>query len=162
MFNFQTMRKLFPIFLLSFFAFLLAAPSTGLALSSPPIPYWGNPPLVSCTGIYMTGIAKTSVTQKSCTSLCDLLQTIVNITYFGITLALFVFTPILFAWGGIMYLISGASPGQHENAKKILTGTLVGLLIVLFAFVVIKMFVEFFSLSNFIQGFGSQFNCNVQ
>ncbi len=159
----------FHFLLFAFFLFLFAVPLLIFAdtIQSPHMPYWGTYGLVSCTGFYTTSFApapaptQVGVVKKSCTSVCDIIQTLVNIVYFCITLVLYVFTPIFFALGGIMYLISGASPGQRDSAKKILTGTLIGLLIVLFAFVAVKLFVEFFSLSSFIPGFGSSFNCQV-
>ncbi len=156
------MRRLLLISCVSFFVIVLAAPLVASAdvLQTPSIfpgGYWGTGGLVSCTGIYSGQAAA----KKYCTSVCDIIQTMVNIIYFGITLVLFVFTPILFAWGGITYLTSGGSPARRENAKKILTGALIGLLIVIFAFVIVKLFVDFFSLSSFIQGFGGPFNCTV-
>jgi len=125
---------------------LLAAPVLTLAQS---IPYWGEGGLVSCKGL-------------ECTSLCDLLHTFVNIVYFAVTLALFVFTPILFAYGGIMFMVSGGNPSKRDSAKRILTGTLIGLLIVLFAFLIVKEFVHFFELGVLIPGFDSnKFDCRA-
>lgn len=131
---------------------LLTAPALALAatITSPSLPFWGggSSGLLSCTG-------------ATCHSLCDLIQTFVNVTYFGITLVLFIAAPILFAWGGIMLIISGGNPGKTGEAKKILTGTLIGVVIVLSAFIIIKLFVDLFSLSSYIQGFGSSFNCSA-
>lgn len=59
-----------------------------------------------------------------------------------------------------MFLTSAGNPGRMGEAKKILTGTLIGVLIVLSAYLIVKMFVDFFELSDFIKGFGSSFtNC---
>jgi hypothetical protein len=143
---------------------LLAAPVLTLA-QSPSIPFWAPNGLVSCTGQYNSSLFQGGTqlpVSNPCTSLCDLLHTFVNIVYFVVTLALFVFTPILFAWGGIMILVSGGNPGRRDSAKKILTGTLIGLLIVLFAFLIVKEFVHFFGLGGLIPGFdGNTFNCSV-
>jgi hypothetical protein len=145
------------IFFLSFFI-LLFVPVLGLAavISSPSLPYWGSGGLVSCTGNYYSGGG------TPCTSLCDLIKTFINVIYFGITLVLFVAAPILFAWGGLMLLFSGGNPGRTGSAKKILTGTLVGILIVLCAYLIISEIITFLGLSGLIQGFnGSSFSCNV-
>lgn len=117
-----------------FFALvLLAAPLLASAAKMPNIPYWG--PFVDCTKI-------------DCNSLNGLVQVALNIVSFGITIALFFAAPALFAWGGILLLISGASPSKREQGKKIITGTLIGVLITLFAFLIVQTFVSLLGISN--------------
>ncbi|HUZ92916.1 MAG TPA: hypothetical protein VNG29_02860 [Candidatus Paceibacterota bacterium] len=118
-----------------------------------PTGYWGqavngNPAgLVSCTGL-------------TCTSLCDLLQTIENILSFGESVVIFIATPVLFAWGGITIMIASGDPSRLQQGKKILTGTLIGLLITLTAYIIVATFVNFFNVGNYVQGFaGNPFNC---
>lgn len=98
-----------------------------------PTGYWGkNPALISCTGDGKSG--------ETCTSLCDFLETLKRFVYFGMTLALFVFAPISILVGGIMMMIAGASPGQYQQGKKYITGTVIAVLIVLGAFLIVDTF----------------------
>ena len=131
--------------------------------------YWGGPEtqggrggLVSCTapvevsGCVGGGGAPAGV---PCTSLCDLIHTIVHIIVFGMSLTIFGATPILFAWGGILILISSGNAGKISDGKKILTGTLIGLLIILSAYLIVKTFVVTLGLTGYIPGFGNAFTC---
>lgn len=132
-----------------------------------PIGFWG--PIVSCTGnVYNTnsvisGGASSSipysVNNNACTSLCDLVNTTINLIYFGISFALFIITPILFAWGGIKFMISQGDPNGISEAKKILTGTLVGLLIVLGAWLIVNTIISFLGIIN-VGGFSLK-SCSV-
>jgi len=94
-------------------------------------PYWG--PLVSCG----PGTEK-----PMCTDLCDLIHTVQHTIYFGMSLALYAFAPAFFAWGGLMILISGGSPERLGTGKKILTGTVIGIAIVLGAFLIVNTFIS--------------------
>jgi hypothetical protein len=105
--------------------------------------YWG--PILSCSGSGQGGLPK-------CTSLCDLLHTFQNVIYFGISLAFFAIAPVLLIWGGVLILIAGANPGLLEQGKKILTGTLIGILIVLCAFLIVNTFLWFLAKSGGGQG----------
>ena len=80
----------------------------------------------------------------------DLIHTFIHVIYFGMTLALFVAAPIFFAWGGILILMSGANPGGIEQGKKIVTGTVMGILIRFSSYLIVKTFVSFIG----IQGVG--------
>ncbi len=101
--------------------------------------YWATGGLVSCTG-------------GNC-SLDELIQTVLNVVSFGITLALFVAAPILFGWGGIKIMLGSQLPGLEKGStisegKKILTGTLIGILIVLTAYLMIKTLVSLLGITN--------------
>lgn len=132
-----------------------------------PTGFWG--PIVSCTGNpYNTasttnntanGAVPYSVNKNACTSLCDLVNTAINLIYFGISFALFIVTPILFAWGGIKFMISQGNPNGISGAKKILTGAIVGLLIVLGAWLIVNTIVGFLNISN-VGGFSLK-GCSV-
>ncbi len=117
-----------------------------------PTGFWG--PLVSCTGNGGGGL-------PSCASMCDLIQTFENVIYFGISVAIFIIAPILFAWGGIMYMISRGKPEGTGAAKKILTGALIGVLIVLGGWLIVNTFVGVLGISG-IGGFGSGGTCTLQ
>lgn len=113
-------------------------------------------PLISCTGFYSTSTSGMS-TLPQCTSLCDLIQTAANVIYFGISVALFIIMPILFVWGGLMFMFSRGKPEGISKAKSILTGAVIGLLIVLGAWLIVNTVVTVLFGSNniYIGGFGT-------
>lgn len=96
-----------------------------------PTGYWG--PLLSCTGDGGGGLPE-------CKNLCDLAHTIQHFIYFGISIAFFAFAPVFLAWGGIMIIFAGASPGRVETGKKIIWGTVIGIAITLGAFLILDWF----------------------
>ena len=96
-----------------------------------PAGYWGQGGLVSCTGNYIDGAAQ-------CTNLCDLVDTIINVIYFVMTIAIFIVTPIMFLVGAVMLMVSGANPEMMGRGKKILTGTFIGLAIVLGSYLIVQ------------------------
>ncbi len=130
-----------------------------LALAATSIPYWPSSadPLISCSG---DPVALGSSIRK-CTSFCDIIDTSKSIIYFVMTLALFAFAPILFAWGGIMIMTSGANPGNIETGKKILKGTVIGVVIVLLAYTIIYTLVSPLLLNVQLPGFNTSLNCSV-
>ena len=130
------MRK---IVLIYFVVFSLAAvvPLIARAYDVPniwPTGYWATGGLISCTGNYLTGA-------HPCRSLCDLIQTAINIIYFGMTIAIFVLVPIFFAVGAIMIMVAGAKPDMLETGKKTLTGAVIGLVVVLCSYLIINTFI---------------------
>jgi hypothetical protein len=124
-----------------------------------PTGFWG--PLVSCTGNpYIFGAnGATSTNSSACTSLCDLVNTVENIIYFGISVVVFIITPILFAWGGLMFMFSRGKPEGISKARSILTGALIGLCIVLCAWLIVNTVVNVLGINNYIGGFGTG-TCN--
>lgn len=143
---------------------LLAVPAVSMAADMPniwpsgfradmpdiwPLGFWAPSGLVSCTGAGPVG----GTDQRNCRNLNDLIQTFLNVIAFGMTLALFVAAPILLAWGGLMILISGGSPDKIGSGKKILTGTVVGIVIVLASYLIVKLFVGALGIVG-IGGFG--------
>ena len=154
------MKKIFYIFAL----IIVLLPSLAFAYTAPsiwPTGFWG--PLVSCVGNY-SGATGSIVPNPSglpaCASLCDLIYTIENVIYFGISIALFILSPILFAWGGIMYMVSRGKPEGTSKARKILIGALIGVLITLCAWLIVNTIVSFLSIAN-VGGFGNA-ACQVQ
>jgi hypothetical protein len=125
---------------------LLVSASTG-ANTTPslwPTGFWG--PLVSCTGNYING-------SNQCTNLCDFILTVIRVLYFVMSIAIFIATPILIIWGGIMIMISGASPEMLGTGKKIITGTLIGLAIILCSYLLVSTFLKALGVTS-IGGFG--------
>lgn len=145
-------RKLTSILILSFAILLFAFPLLSFAheidIWKIPPGYWG--PLVSC-GPGTEQVPDTD--QRPCVSLCDLFHTAQHTIYFGISIALFAFAPAFFAWGGLMIIMSGGSPlevlegGKQGNpemlskGKKTLTGTVIGVLLVLGAYLIVGTFI---------------------
>jgi hypothetical protein len=124
--------------------FLAAAPFLSSAATQPsiwPTGYWG--PFVSCTGNPYSDLSTNPPTPNSkfCKSLDDLIQTFLNVVSFGMTIVLFILAPIFFVWGGVMILIAGASPERLANGKKILTGTVIGVAIILASYLILSLFV---------------------
>ena len=131
----------------------VALPLVASAYTTPniwPTGYWGQGGLISCTGDYLSN-APAGTTP--CSSLCDLINTFINIVYFLMSIAIFVITPIMFVWGGIMIMISGANPEMLGTGKKILTGAVIGLVIVLCSYLLISTVLKIFNVTA-IGGFG--------
>lgn len=60
-----------------------------------------------------------------------------------------------------MILIAGASPDKLATGKKILTGTLIGVLIVLSSFLIVETFISILGVARDVPGFGTAFQCRV-
>jgi len=129
------------------------AASASVASGIWPTGYWG--PLVSCTGNYDSSVKlMAGAPAQSCTSVCDLIGTIINVVYFAMSFAIFIITPILFVTGGVMMMVSGANPEMLGRGKKTLTSTLIGLLIILCSYLIIYTVVNALKITG-IGGFGA-------
>ena len=118
-----------------------------------PTGYWGGANgLLSCTGNYLK-------VQNPCTNICDLINTIINVLYFAISICIFIIAPILFAVGGIMIMAAGANPEMLGQGKKTLTSTAIGIVVVLCSYLVVATVVQVFQISG-VGGFGSP-TCSV-
>jgi hypothetical protein len=152
MFSRDTAAK---IVLVAIIASSVAVPfvaSAATAWSTPNI--WGTPPgfwgpLISCTGNYIAPGG-----MNPCTSLCDLIETAINIIYFGITLALFVIAPVVVVIGAIMIMLGGASPEMLGRGKKAITGAVVGIVIVLCSYLIVSTVISVLNITG-IGGFGN-------
>ena len=130
---------------LAAFALLLLAP---LAVPAPaqaasrvfPAGYWG--PILSCTGNY-NNVVPSGVNggpTNTCNDFCDFLRTAQNGVDFAITIVIFVGAPAMITFGGIMLLISGDAEERRSHAKSIIMGAVVGVVIVLGAYLVVSTF----------------------
>lgn len=63
-------------------------------------------------------------------------QTIQNGINFAVTLGIIIFTLVI-AYAGAMYMASGANPGQHKAAVKMIQNVLLGLLVMLSAWIMV-------------------------
>lgn len=131
-----------------------AANTTWTMPSLWPTGYWATNGLVSCTGNYLA-----SNTGAQCASLCDLIDTFINVLYFGMTLAIFVIAPIMFVVGGIMLLLAGARPEMLTAGKKALTATVIGLVIVLCSYLIVSTVISVLNITG-VGGFGNS-SCSV-
>ena len=146
----MTKKKIF--YLVALVAITLPSFASAAVPNVWPTGFWG--PLLSCSGNYTNG------SLPPCTSLCDLISTIENIIYFGISVVVFIIAPVLFAWGGIMYMVSRGSPDGISKAKGVLTKTLLGVVITLGAWLIVNTFVGALGLSGSVGGFGTG-TCSV-
>ena len=124
-------------------------------VQAPSLPYWAPNGLVSCTGNLYNYDAQGNATPNpnACTNLCNLVQTAVNVIYFIMTVALFIIAPVLVMIGAIMIIFAGANPGMLENGKKTLTSTVIGIVIVLAAYLIVSAFLYAMTITG-VGGFG--------
>jgi hypothetical protein len=113
-------------------------------------------PLITCTGAGATG----GTDNTNCQSLCDLICTSANVVYFGIGVVIWIIAPIMFAWSGILFILARGSPDKTSQAKKMITATVIGLLIVICAYLIVYVFVKTLGITG-IGGFGTP-SCTIQ
>lgn len=89
---------------------------------------WDNP-IVPCSGALPDG------SLKPCT-VCHIATLAQNILTTGIYIAVFL-SAILFVWAGGLYLTSAANPGGVTKAKTLFFNVIVGLLIILGAWLIV-------------------------
>lgn len=136
------MKKTILVMAVVFVAFSYAVPAFAYGPDAATLftgGFWG--PILSCTGNYISG-------DKPCTSICDILNTLKNIIYLAMSVAIYIITPIMVGWGGVMLLISGGSPEKVASGRKIVTGTVVGVAIMLGAYLIIATFFNLIGAKN--------------
>ena len=110
-------------------------------------------PLVTCTGAGAGGT-------KTCTNLCDLISTAANVVYFGIGVVIWIIAPIMIAWSGIRLVFSRGNPEATSGARKMIWGVVIGLFIVLCAYLIVYTFISVLGITG-IGGFGTS-ACQVK
>lgn len=119
--------------------FLFIIPIFGFAASRVwPTGYWG--PLLSCVGSASSTVGTTEGPRSVCASLCDTFATAQNVVDFGMSLVIFAIAPVLILWGGIAVITAGGSPERVSYGKGVLTKTVLGLVVVLGAYVIVATF----------------------
>lgn len=113
-------------------------------------------PLISCTGANTPG----GTDNKNCQDLCDLVETSANVIYFGIAVVIWIIAPIMIAWVGISLIFSRGNPGAITAARDRATRVVVGLLIVLCAYLIVSTFVSVLKIGG-IGGFSNP-TCTIQ
>jgi hypothetical protein len=131
-----------------------------------PTGYWGKGGLVSCIGDYIpygTGQGQSPVLGNPpvCNNLCDLMDTIINIIYFVMSIAIFIITPLMFVTGAIMIMVSGANPEMLGTGKRILKGTVIGLAIVLCSYLIVATVINVLGITG-VGGFGGTASCSIK
>ncbi len=120
-------------------------------------------PLVTCTGNYLS--ASGNGLLPKCTDLCDLFYTIINFIYFMMAFAIWIIIPISFVVAGFLLLTSRGNPEAQGKAKKMMTGAVMGTVVLLCSYLIVATFVNFFQLTNFVGYFGTAntgSGCQVQ
>ncbi len=77
------------------------------------------------------------LTGTGCKSLCDVADTIQRLIYLGMSMLIYAIAPLMLVIGGIMILLAGASPDLISRGKKVLSGTVIGIVIALAAFMIV-------------------------
>lgn len=85
----------------------------------------------------------TSIDERAPCSLCHIFILIKRIVDFGTVNILIPLAILMVVIGGIMFLTAGGDPGRLGSAKKILTATLIGLVIVLAAWLIVNTIITF-------------------
>lgn len=147
---------------------LVAAPAMPLmayaTTSAPTMPsiwptgYWAPNGIVSCTAFYSSNIPSSAPSQYGrsyCTSLNDLVQTLLNALSLGISIALFIVAPLSIVVGGIMLMLAGPNPEMIGKSKRILLGTVVGIAIILCSYLILSTVFSIFHITQYFGGFGS-------
>ncbi len=114
---------------------LIGAPSLAAAHEIS-LPFWGSP-LLSCTAQDDPSLPGTAV-KEVCNDFCDIVHTGQHLLYFAITILVFVVVPVSFLAGGIMWMFSRGSTELVAAGTKMMRGAVMGLVIVLVAFIVVN------------------------
>lgn len=121
-----------------------------------PTGYWAPGGIVSCTAFYSTSANDAAQMGKPyCTSIDNLVQTVLNALALGMSIAIFIVAPVSFVSGGVMMMLSGANPEMLGQSKRLLTGTVIGILIVLCSYLILNTVLTLFNVAQCFGGFGS-------
>jgi hypothetical protein len=83
-----------------------------------------------------------------CQSVCDIAQLAQNVLNDGIFIAV-VLSAILFAYAGFQYVTAGGNEGKTGNAKKLFTDVIIGLVIILAAWLIVDTIMKTFTGDKF-------------
>lgn len=83
--------------------------------------------------------------------LCDLFVLLDNIVDFVLTKIIFPVAILLLIIGGFMFFFYAENPQRVEQGKSILTATIIGLVIILTAYLLVGTFLEAIGLANWTQ-----------
>lgn len=129
-----------------------------------PTGYWG--PVAWCTGSFVATAnpgpsSAAGKTPPTCNNLCDLIGTFINAIYLALSIAIFIIAPLSLAVGGIMIMVAGANPEMLGRGKKVLTGAVIGLVIVLCSYLVVNTILVVLGVTS-VGGFnGNSLTCSI-
>jgi hypothetical protein len=112
-------------------------------------------PLTVCGAPVTLSNSGSKANSNGCQDLCDFVAQIIQVLYFIIAVGIWIIIPILFAWGGVKIMIARGDPGKASEGRKTLTGAVVGVIIMICAWLIVSIFVHFFNLSSYIPYFGN-------
>ena len=115
-------------------------------------------PLVVCTGNYLSPQAPYGASSQ-CQNLCDLVAQIIQIIYFVMGVGLWIVVPIMAGWAGVNIVIARGNPTKVSEARKMLTGAIIGVAIMVCAWLIVSTFIGFMKLAN-VGGFSAD-TCQV-
>ena len=72
---------------------------------------------------------------------CDLAKLAENLINFMVQIS-FVISALLFAYAGFLFFTAGADSGKVSNARKIFTNTIIGIVIILTAWLVVNVIIS--------------------
>src|SRR3989344_5737521 len=114
---------------ISLFALLLVFGSVALPLVAHAggIPFFG--PIIPNEQITVNGVV---TNQNVCAAGWGMLMIVVNnLISFLLTIAIVFVAPLMIAWSGFLFVVNPVDASGKEQAKKILTNTVVGIVIAL-------------------------------
>jgi hypothetical protein len=106
-------------------------------------------PILVCNGAN----AGTSNNLPTCNNICDLVAQVANVIYFAIAVVIWIVTPVLIAYSGIRFMIAGANAEMIGSAKKTITAIVIGIAIMLCAWLIVSIFVSVIGIAG-VGGFG--------
>ena len=125
----RDMRSRAPLVTILFAVGSLALP----ALAHAAIPFFG--PIIPNVSVVVNGV---TTNQNVCAAGWPLLMTVINnLISLLITLAIVLVAPLMIAWSGFLFVVNPVNAGGKEQAKKILTNTIVGIVISLCGWMIV-------------------------
>jgi ABC-type uncharacterized transport system permease subunit len=95
-----------------------------------------------------------------CADLCDFMAEIIQIIYFIIGVGIWILVPIMVGYAGVRMILARGNPGSVSEARKAALGAVIGVAIMLCAWLIVSTFVALFGLAGSIGVFGgSGGNC---
>src|SRR3989338_8566538 len=132
-------KKTFLILILVVIIFISLLPSdVAFAHTGEPGLWLPGDPIVPCGGYYETNIEghpNPNNRQPAC-SPCELLHLAKHIIDFILVAAAPVLATLFFIWGGVLIMLGGENPSMLSSGKKIFKDTLIGLMIVMLAWLI--------------------------
>jgi len=116
------------------FAFLLVAGSLALPFAAhAAIPFFG--PIIPNEQITVNGVV---TNQNVCAAGWGMVMVVINnIISLLLTLAIVFVAPLMIAWSGFLFVVNPVNAAGKEQAKKILTNTVIGIVIALAGYMIV-------------------------